>query len=442
MNLIHGLPDFMDCDGTLSIRVCGTSAFIRCARFIARIGLPSGKIDWLVERSTAKVVESTFRLPRRIDLFGSNSELWVSEAAEAVAELISTECGGMRVSVRHAATGSQLWEHFVPIPHAADWAEATPAWPGAPTEEIVAFVAEDACRLIVCLARQTRRSMMYSPTVEVTTIPPYACQLDATRFDTVTAKAIWHAQFQDVPVGIIERKSFTGIWAKSPRLGIIDFETGTNTILHEFPNSLGWPVRDHSDIAVPWHSKAEVGIEWLTERGCRVRSGSWRQPRVHRTYLHPTEAGLAMQGNDQTLCWMGTECVPNWTIRAKPYIYRVHRASDTDVFVGTDGAGGRLLSFEHGSGQETLNLKPMLGGVGHLAKLPGHQVLVSTYCVSRSYCVLPRLLVLSMKDRRYSLDYECFLLLGTWKHGVVCRAGQNGKQLAVIDIRSTDRNFS
>src|ERR1700722_16580438 len=112
MNFIDGLPDFMDCDGTLSIRVCGTSAFIRCARFIARIGLPSGRVDWLVERAPAKVVESTFRLPRRIDLFGSGSELWVGEAAETVAELISTECGGMTVSVRHAASGSQRWEHF------------------------------------------------------------------------------------------------------------------------------------------------------------------------------------------------------------------------------------------------------------------------------------------------------------------------------------------
>ena len=438
MNLIDGLPNFMDCDGTLSIRVSGSSAFIRCARFIARIVLPSGKVDWLVERSPTKVTESTFRHPRRIDLFGSNSELWVSEEAQVVAELISTECGGMTVSVRHTATGSQLWQHFVSIPDAAHWAEAAPAWPGAQTEEIVAFVAEDPSRLIVCLARQTRRSMIYSPTVEVTTMPPYACQLDATRFDPLTAKAIWRAQYEDVPVGIIERKSFTGIWAKSPRLGIIDFETGTNTILHEFPNSLGWPVRDQADIAVSWHSKGHVGIEWLTERGGQVRNGSWPQPRISRTYLHPTEAGLAMQGNDQTFWWMGTECVPKWSIRAKPYIYRVHRTSDTDVFLGTDGMGGRLLGLDPDSGKETLNLKPKLGGVGQLAKVSGHQVLVSTYGVSRSSSVLPRLLVLSMKNLRYTLDNECFLLLGTWEHGVVCRVGKNGEQLAVIEIRSTE----
>lgn len=171
MNLIDGLPDFMDCDGTLSIRVLGTSAFVHCARFIARIGLPSGRVDWLVERSPTTIVESVFRLPRRIDLFGSGSTLWVSEAAAAVAELISTECGGMTVSARNAATGAQLWEQFVPVPDAAVWAEATPAWPGAETEEIAAFIAQDPSRLIVCLARQTRRSMIYTPSIEVSKRP-------------------------------------------------------------------------------------------------------------------------------------------------------------------------------------------------------------------------------------------------------------------------------
>src|SRR5262249_34523530 len=164
------------------------------------------------------------------------------------------------------------------------------------------------------------------------------------------------------------------------------------------------------EIAVSWHSKADVGVEWISERGHRVRNGVWRQPRVHQTYLHPTEAGLAMQGNDQTFWWLGDESRPLWSARTKPYIYRVHRAPESDVFVGTDGMGGRLFAFDPDSGRETLNLKPALGGVGHLAKVPGHDVLVSTFCVSRSYSVLPRLLVLSMKDRRHILVHECYVI--------------------------------
>ncbi len=157
---------------------------------------------------------------------------------------------------------------------------------------------------------------------------------------------------------------------------------------------------------------------------------------VLQTYLHPTESGLGIQTNDQVFWWLDKECLPLWNVRAKPYIYRVIRGAETDVFIGTDGNGGRLLGFDARSGRETVNLKPALGGVGDLAKIPGHGVLVSTFSVSRSYSVLPRLLVLSMKDRHHRLDNECFHLLGTWEHGVVCRAGRNGELLAVIDIRS------
>ncbi len=355
---IDGLPDFRDCSGTLSVCVCGQSAFIRCARFIARIDLPSGEIDWLVERSPTKVIESTYRSPRYINLFGSGSEIWASDADRIVAELISTECGGMNVSARDAATGRQLWEHFVPTPRAAEWAEPTPAWPGAQTEEIYGFIAKDTRRLIVCLARNSRRSGFSCPAhgISVLSRPPYSCQTDAICFHLSTGKPIWRAEFQDVSVGIIERRSFTGIWSKSPRLGVIDFESGTNSILVELPHAIWLASRTMEPIiAVSWHANGEVGVDWFDQRGCRLRGGSWRQPRVHHTYLHPTEAGLGMQTNDQTFWWLDEECQPLWNVRAKPYIYRVHRSPDTDVFIGTDGNGGRLLALDARSGRETLN---------------------------------------------------------------------------------------
>jgi hypothetical protein len=250
---------------------------------------------------------------------------------------------------------------------------------------------------------------------------------------------IWRAVFKDVHVGIIERRSFAGIWARSPRLGIIDFETGTNTILHELPHALGWPVPDGSQVAVSWHSKDRVGVEWFDRRGRHVRAEAWRKQGVSQTCLHLTDAGLAVQTNDQALSWLGNESRPLWTVRAKPYIYGVHRVPESDVFVGTDGNGGRLLAFDADSGRETLNLKPALGGVGHLVKIPGHAILASTFRVSRSYSVAPRLLVLSMLDRRHTLDSDCFLLLETWEHGLVCRTGRDGDRIAVLYLRSSGR---
>ena len=116
-----------------------------------------------------------------------------------------------------------------------------------------------------------------------------------------------------------------------------------------------------------------------TKRG--TQDGGSR--RVSATYLHQTDAGFAVQINDQTLCWLGKEDVPLWSIRAKPYIYRVHCCPSTDVFVGTDGRGGCLRAFDPTSGEETLNVKPPLGGAGTLAKIPAHQMLVAKFWTSR-----------------------------------------------------------
>jgi len=435
VTFLNGLPGLGDSTCTLSLRTRGPSAFLRSPCFIARI---SGEVEWLIERSLGKLTESTWNLPRRIRVSGS--DLWISEADPVVAEIISTECGGLTVSVRHAETGKQLWEHFIPIPEAAEWAEPSPAWPGAQTEEIEAFIADDPKRLIVCLFRQSRRSGMFCPHrgIKVFSLPPYACQTDAACFEPLTGKAIWRAAFQNVRVGIIERRCFTGIWSHGPWLGMVDFEAGTNTTLYESPNLLGWPVRVGSVLAVPWHSKGEVGVDWIDGRGGRVRKGAWRRAGVRSTNLHATESGLALQTNDQMLSWLGDEQLPLWSTRAKPYIYRVHCSRGTNVFVGTDGNGGRLFGLDAASGRETLNLKPALGGVGDLAKVAGHTALVARFAISRSYSIPARLLVLSMKDRCHDLETQCHVLVGTWEHGAVCRAGKNGEQLAIVDIRSSE----
>ena len=255
------------------------------------------------------------------------------------------------------------------------------------TEEIYAFFAADSRRLVICLMRQSRRSGMVYPAegIDVRGLPPYRCQTDAFRLDPATGAEHWRASFQDFPVRILERQSFSGVWSNGCKLGVLDFEDGHNTTLYESPNHLGWPVRYGSLVSVSWHSKGEVGVDWIDDCGRRTRRGCWRQPRVLSTKLHGTEAGLALQTNDQALWWLGDEEVPLWNVKAKPYIYRVHRSPDTDVFIGTDGNGGRLLGHDADSGRETLNLKPALGGVGDLAKVPGHDVLVSRFFTSRSY---------------------------------------------------------
>src|SRR5262249_42556869 len=161
--------------------------------------------------------------------------------------------------------------------------------------------------------------------------------------------------------------------------GLLDFEIGKNTIFYQSHCELGWPVRDNSEIVVPWHSKKDVGVDWIDVRGRRIRQTSWRESGVRSATLHATESGFGRQTNDQTLWWLGKGETPLWNVRAKPYIYRVESSRGTDVFVGTDGRGGRLFAFDQSSGQETLNIKPPMGGAGTLTKVGAHDVLVAKF---------------------------------------------------------------
>jgi hypothetical protein len=431
------LPGLVESGVTL--RVKGDSAFLRASRFLARIRLPSGGIEWLVERPLVMPRQDVLRQPRYINPFGGGSPLWVSGLCDVLCEIMSTESGGITASARDATTGNLLWVQFIPVPNPAEWTEPEPAWPGAPTEEIYPFLASEERCLVVCLLRESRR--VTNPDYGFT-LPAYVCQTDATRFDGTTGRVIWSSSYPEVRVGIIERRAFPGLWSFNRRLGIIDFETGTNTVLYDSPNTLGWPVIDGDSLAVPWHSTSEIGVSWLNRNSLRSREGSTPQRGVRSTMLHSTGAGMALQSNDQGLWWLGTGEHAIWRVRAKPYIYRVHSCPDTDVFIGTDGNGGRLLGFQPDTGAETVNLKPALGGVGLLEKVPGHDVLVGVFRTSRSYSVSPRLLIFSMKDRHYDLENECVELLGTWEHGAVCRVGENGERLAIVDLRSMGTHYA
>lgn len=271
------------------------------------------------------------------------------------------------------------------------------------------------------------------------TIPPRACQTDSLRFVPANGSVAWRATFDNFYVEIMERNCVKGAWSDDSRLGLLDFESGTNRILHKSANLLSWPVRDGPHLAVPWHSDGQVGVDWIDNEGKRIGSAAWQQSGVRSTILHATEGGLAFQANEQLFWWLGNERVPLWKVRAKPYIYHVHRAPDTDVFVSTDGRGGRLFGHDAASGQETLNLKPALGGFGSLAKIPGHDVLVSGFTTSRNYKLPPRLLIISMKTHQHRLDIPCWKLLGTWEHGALCLSGENRDRLAIVDVRPTER---
>lgn len=141
MNAVHfieGLPGLGESSDALGLRTRGQSAVMCSPRFIARLSLASGEAAWVCDRRRVPLSTSTWCLPRHIRISGS--DLWYGETGDVVGELLPTEDGGAVVSAYHAETGRGLWEYNIPIPEAADWAEPSPAWDGAQTEEIDAFL--------------------------------------------------------------------------------------------------------------------------------------------------------------------------------------------------------------------------------------------------------------------------------------------------------------
>lgn len=440
-----------------TISTHGHSAYVRTPTFICRLELLSSNLRWLVERSCVRFSESAKRLPRRIWVPDwEDASFWISKDGLRIAEIGSAECGGLTLAVRDAITGKQLWEKLVSAPRATDWSEPdpVPSLPGDQEDDTWALLLNSPAHLILCLIRATTRTVVIKPgmtmsalpqarpaagqTEDSPPVPRFRAEMMAVRMDPATGAEIWRERYLDVIVDSLKRGSFDGVWSNGSQVGVIDLDTGTNKTLFQSANLLGWPERDGSTLAVPWHAERHVGIEWIdAKNGRRARAGSWALSGVHTTWLRATGSGLGLQTNDQSFWWLGKEDAPLWNVRAKPYIYRVYHSAGTDVFIGTDGNGGRLLAFDADSGAETLNIKPAAGGFGSMEKVPGHAALVSHFRVSRSWSALGRLLVLPMNDSKLDIAQSCTAFVGTWEHGAVICVGKKGERLAVIDIRSS-----
>lgn len=408
VTLLNDLPGMGHANCRVDLVANGAKGFVRTSDCVARLDLESGRVEWLIERSAPIIWRC---------------DSWISPDGAWIAEIVSGERRKVTVCLRSGETGCLIWERSFPC-----------------ADPMNAFFSADSQMLVVCRSRQTGVASLleYAQGDTVSVVSPHHSGTAATRLDLVSGAEFWSDLYQNLLVRDLERPRFTGLWARSPQLGFLNLETGMNQILHQSPNEIGdSPVRVGKGFAFSWHSKTELGVDWLDEQGQRLHSCVIPCAKVRTSRLMDSGAGLALNINDaERMWWLGEGHQPLWDIRAKPYIYRVHRLTGTDVFVGTDGNGGRLFGFDSTTGAATLNLKPALGGVGDLSKVAEHRALVCSFRISKSYSKPPRLLILSMDDLKHRLDYECQQLVGTWQHGAVCRVGKNFERLAIIDLRN------
>src|SRR5262245_37894338 len=98
------------------------AAYVRTDVFLGRLGLPSGKLQWLVERTWTPFSEPAKAMSRRIRA-EADSSFWISADGLRIAETSSTDSGGITLCARDATTGKQRWEKFIRAPAPSDWAE-------------------------------------------------------------------------------------------------------------------------------------------------------------------------------------------------------------------------------------------------------------------------------------------------------------------------------
>lgn len=184
----------------------------------------------------------------------------------------------------------------------------------------------------------------------------------------------------------------------------------------------------------------EVRIRDRMADGTVQQQASFSRKKTNDTAIHLTSAGLALQINDQKLLWFGDSNSPQWEALCKPYIYNVHGFPGTDIFVGTDGRGGRLFSFDQQTGEEKLNLKSEGGGgMADLEYLETHQSLAFSFGATRTQAGLMILSVSDNNQKFMSTDTHDrrarLACLGFWRHGAVYRVGRNLEQLGILDLR-------
>ncbi len=170
----------------------------------------------------------------------------------------------------------------------------------------------------------------------------------------------------------------------------------------------------------PWFDKKTKQIGYIrTNQHMEVDCDfSWTEQGVRDIRAWPTSNGVVVQVNHQKVIWT-TADDRVWVQRAKPYVYGVFATEDSDIFVTTDGGGGRMLGFDRISGNETFNFRPALGGLAHTHFFEEAQIAVASVAMKKSHWVASRLLVFRTDTKSMDFVASCWMILSRWSGGVV-----------------------
>jgi hypothetical protein len=422
--------------GDLEVVTAGDHCLVRKTSFLALCSLKTGEVNWCVTRNAPDGYRDPSKTVFSNSLFCT--KLWIGLNDQVVAEVFYDNPESARLVARCMRTSKILWEYVHRRPPLASWAEEKPAWPGAPQEEIYVFLTRSENNLVLCLHRRTRRSRMWTPELKVwESPPPFQCQTDLFSFEPTSGAIRWSKVQIGLRLDLLEWNNFKGVWVNDRQAGWLDLDSGVVCTIEKGGCCFGMPTVYGKFGYFPWFDKKSKSIGYFRanqrmEVDCDY---SWNEKGVRDIKAWPSSSGVALQVNDQKVIWTNTgERV--WEQRAKPYVYNVFATDDSDIFVATDGAGGRLLGFDRADGHETLNFKPVFCGLGHSHFFEEAQIAVASVAMKKSHWVPSKLLIFNTETKSMDFVSSCWNILAPWSRGVVFVSGEKDRRIAFLDLNS------
>lgn len=348
------------------VLVAGNRLFALDRGRLLAISLNGPTLEW----QSAHVIPhfSRYRVPRRLRAWGRR--LWSTR--DLIVELVDTD-DGVEVIGRDQSSGELRWRREFPTPPPAPWAESEPAFDGAETEELGAFLAvSDA--LVVGVARTTRCSMTTGHP-----LPPFHAQLDLSRVADSDGGVLWTTSFVEAHVPISEKSRFTSWLSVGRDVVEVDWATGARRRVAEISGLPSWPRRVGRQLLVPSRSRGAVAVNAFgAESGESLTRCEWRRNGVQDVRMWGCCNRPVLQVNDQIVFSLGADLAPMWEARVKPYVYGVACIADEGpVFVGTAGNGGGLYALDGPTGAALADVR-LRGGAWDPQAIDGEDLVASS----------------------------------------------------------------
>lgn len=337
----------------------GEQLFVTDGRRLFAIDLVAAHLAW--ERSWSRPDPVFYRVPRRARTNGRR--LWCRGGV--VVHVTDTD-HGVAAEGFDAKTGTAKWRREIQTPPPVAWTETEPAWPGAPTEEISAFLLDDE-QVVLVLARTTRRVLQWPDKP----MPDLRAQVDVFMLDPEhgTIRAAGHVA--DVLVPILEKGRLSRWLVAENDLLALDPTEGVARVRTRFPGNPCWPRERSGKVSVAWRERGGVAAATVDGADGTIEvEHHWKRKKISALTLHPLVDAMALQINDQFLALLGADLAPRWEIRIRPYVYGVAAHEGGPVVVAASGGGGGLSIVDRNDGTSLTEAR-LAGGAWDVIAVPG-----------------------------------------------------------------------